>query len=75
MNLRPYQQHALDGIFQAWREHDSALVVMPTGTGKTVVFSHVIKNRPPGRAMLVAHREELIWQGASKIEACHGREA
>ncbi len=72
MNLRPYQQHALDGIFQAWREHDSALVVMPTGTGKTVVFSHVIKNRPPGRAMLVAHREELIWQGASKIEAVTG---
>lgn len=72
MKLRPYQQSAVDAIFDAWESSDSTLAVMPTGTGKTVVLANVIKRRPGGRAMLLAHREELIWQGASKIEAVTG---
>ena len=39
---------------------------MPTGTGKTVIFSHIVSNRP-GRALVLAHREELIGQAAEKI--------
>ena len=72
MKLRPYQNDAVKGIFQAWETADSTLAVLPTGTGKTIVFAHVIKQRPPGKALLLAHREELIWQGASKIEAVTG---
>lgn len=47
----------------------STLVVMPTGTGKTVVMGQIAKHWPQGRIMLIAHREELIRQAADKIGA------
>ena len=72
MILRPYQDQAVKGAFDAWQTSDTTLVVMPTGTGKTVVLASVIANRPPGKAMLMAHRAELIWQGAKKIHAVTG---
>ncbi len=72
MNLRPYQETAVDGVFDAWKGCSSTLLVMPVGTGKTVTFAHVIKRRPPGKALLLAHREELLWQGADKIKAITG---
>lgn len=67
MPLRPFQQDALDGAFEQWEDHQSTLVVLPTGTGKTIMFAHVIKRMPPGRVMVVAHRDELIRQAADKI--------
>jgi superfamily II DNA or RNA helicase len=38
--LRPHQQEALDSLFDVWRARDRALVVMPCGSGKTVVAAH-----------------------------------
>ena len=72
MILRPYQSAAVDGIFEAWRTSRSTLLVQPTGTGKTVTFAHVINRMPMGRALVLAHREELIFQAADKIEAVTG---
>lgn len=72
MNLRCYQQEAVARIFDAWGTAQSTLAVMATGTGKTILLAEVIRQRPSGRAILLAHREELIWQGASKIEAVTG---
>ncbi len=47
----------------------STLLVMPTGTGKTRVFAEVLKERKHlGRALVVAHREELIAQACAAIE-------
>lgn len=67
MKLRPYQQSAVDGVYESWKEFDSTLLVLPTGTGKTICFAHTIDRMPKGRAMVVAHREELIWQASDKI--------
>jgi superfamily II DNA or RNA helicase len=51
----------------------STLLVLPTGTGKTVVFSHVAHHfSHKNRVMVLAHREELIRQAASKINAITG---
>jgi len=72
VKLRSYQQAAVDGIFEAWRTARSTLLVQPTGTGKTVTFAHVINRMPMGRALVLAHREELIFQAADKIEAVTG---
>ena len=36
MELRPYQQKAVDAGFNSWREFSKTLLVLPTGTGKTV---------------------------------------
>lgn len=71
MKLRPYQQDAIDGICQALRECDSTLLCLPTGCGKTVVFASAAKLAKK-RVMVIAHRDELIQQGASKIHAVTG---
>ena len=73
MKLRDYQQNAVDAIHEAFQTHRSGLVVLPTGTGKTVLFSHVAHNTA-GRVMVMAHREELIWQAADKLGKVTGEE-
>ena len=75
MNLRPYQLAASDAIFKEWQDNDSTLVVMPTGGGKTVLFADVIRRVFPKRALVVAHREELIFQARDKIQRVTGLSA
>lgn len=51
------------------------LTVMPTGTGKTVLFAFVAKHwidNDLGRVLVMAHREELIFQARAKIEQVTG---
>ncbi|MCX6544420.1 MAG: DEAD/DEAH box helicase [Acidobacteria bacterium] len=65
--LRPYQHEAVNAVLAAFdRDVRRQLVVMPTGTGKTIVFSEVIRRRG-GRALVLAHRDELIQQPVDKI--------
>ena len=41
---RPYQVEATDAAFREWTQgRKSTLISLPTGCGKTVVFSLVIK--------------------------------
>lgn len=72
MNLRPYQQAASDSIFKEWEDKASTMIVVPTGGGKTVIFADVIKRMQPKRCMVIAHREELIWQARDAIERWTG---
>ena len=72
MKLRDYQERAVDGTFAAWDEGRSALVVLPTGCGKTIVFASVIQRLltdggKKARVLVLAHREELIAQAKDKI--------
>lgn len=71
---RDYQHKAHDAVFDEWKTACSTLVLQPVGTGKTCLFAMVIKTMQPKRAMVVAHREELIWQARSKITAITGLE-
>ena len=75
MKLRPYQLAAADAIFKEWQENDSTLVVMPTGGGKTILFADVIRRVFPRRALVIAHREELIFQARDKIQRVTGLQA
>lgn len=72
MNLRPYQVEAVTGVIDSIVGSKSALVVMPTGTGKTVCFAHIARQRQ-GRVMVIAHREELVQQAADKIRTVTGQ--
>jgi len=74
MTMRPYQEAAVEGAFRAWEESDSTLIVLPTGLGKTVVFSEIVRRMQPKRAIVIAHREELIFQAAEKIKRVTGLE-
>lgn len=68
MNLRDYQDDALHHAYMAeTREgYNRLLVAMPTGTGKTVVFGQWLNERK-GRAIVLAHRDELIRQAVHKL--------
>ena len=67
--LRPYQQEALDAIVNFSNNNiNKQLVVLPTGAGKTVIFSHLPKIKSDILPMLVlAHRSELLDQALDKI--------
>lgn len=68
LGLRYYQQDCVDSVVNGLSDsYDSGLVVMPTGTGKTVMFCEVAK-RWPGRVLILAHREELIDQAVGALE-------
>jgi ATP-dependent helicase IRC3 len=71
VTLRPYQQEALDAIlFHEEKGITKQLVVLPTGAGKTVLFSHLPVIRKNTLPMLVlAHRAELLEQARNKIMA------
>jgi len=70
MQLRPYQQEAFEGVFAEWDQgHRKTLVVMPTGTGKTIVFAKIVEEcvRRGYKVLIMAHRGELLDQAADKI--------
>ncbi|CAB4142576.1 SSL2 DNA or RNA helicases of superfamily II [uncultured Caudovirales phage] len=71
ISLRPYQKEALDAILQNDAKGISKqLVVLPTGAGKTILFSQLPIIRPNTIPMLVlAHRAELLEQAKEKILA------
>lgn len=69
MQLRPYQAAALEAVRAAYRQkHRAVLVVMPTGTGKTVLFAE-ISRLAKGPVLVLAHRQELVEQAREKIAA------
>lgn len=73
MKLRDYQRDALEATLSLWKGGTrSVLDVMATGTGKTVLFAGVIRRKFPKRAMVIAHRQELIWQARDKIQRVTG---
>lgn len=72
MILRKYQNEAVESTFQSWKGGNRSVVGrLFTGGGKTVIFADVIK-RFQKRALVIAHREELIWQARAKIEIVTG---
>lgn len=75
MQVRPYQQEAIDGIHNALSGAASTILVMATGTGKTITFSMIADDYMKyGRVMILAHRAELIYQAQEKLLAVTGVE-
>lgn len=75
MELRPYQQEAMDAILEAWENGtNKTLLVLPTGCGKTIVFAKVTEEcvRQGNRVLILAHRGELLEQAADKIAKATG---
>jgi len=62
MRLRPFQGILKNDIYTAWDSgHKNVLAVSPTGSGKTVIFSDVLKDHK-GASCAIAHRQELVTQ-------------
>jgi superfamily II DNA or RNA helicase len=72
VTLRPYQLEALDAVRAAGpAARSGVLVVLPTGTGKTVLFSALVAKESAGRRAVLVHRDELVQQTLAKLEE-HG---
>ena len=74
-SLRPYQQAARDSIHAQWEQGRlRTLLVLPTGTGKTIVFASVAADqvRAGDRVLILAHRGELLEQAADKLQRSTG---
>ena len=65
---RPYQADAVNAVLTAWETHQSVLVVLPTGTGKSFIFSDLVRRNAPKRALVLANRGELLFQAARHVQ-------
>lgn len=72
VTLRPYQEA---GVSQLRAEYGggrkAVLYVLPTGGGKTVVFSHIAEQaaRKGNRICILVHRQELVSQSSESLRA------
>lgn len=78
LKLRSYQRECIDALFRSWGDGmKRPAVVLPTGSGKTVIFSHLIEQFRDSvlfadgmsRVIVLVHRDELADQAISKIRA------
>lgn len=81
--LCPHQIEAKAKIFDAWSKYDSVMLQMPTGTGKTYLFTSLINDiintyklaHKDIKILIVAHRTELLDQISAtlnKFGIAHG---
>lgn len=78
IELRPYQQEARDAILDSWKKgFRRALLVLPTGCGKTVVFTDVAKTvvEQGSRVRIIAHKDYLLSQAKKKLYDMTGLDA
>ncbi|CAI5756640.1 unnamed protein product [Candida verbasci] len=73
--LRDYQHDAIDSVLGLIDNGvRRSAVVIATGGGKTVIFSHLISKLKPfnvgrgNKTLVIAHTEELIKQASEKIQ-------
>ena len=71
MQLREYQTTALKQLhLQLQNQNKSPLLVLPTGAGKTVIFSELAKDfvSKGKKVMILVHKRELIKQSCQKLD-------
>ena len=77
MELREYQKAASQAVIDEWDLGvQNTLEILPTGTGKTIVVSDVIRKMAMRgkRGLILAHRDELLRQAAEKLNISTGLE-
>lgn len=72
LQLRPYQQAAIDGLYDYWSDKrgDNPLIVAPTGAGKSLIIGKLIEDAlsfPGTRILMLTHVSELIEQNAKEL--------
>jgi len=73
-SLRPYQQESVDATLKHFRKsRKPAVIVLPTGSGKSLVIAELAK-LAKGRVLVLAHVKELVEQNYSKYKS-YGLEA
>lgn len=76
LELRSYQRAAIDGLYNYWsdKKGDNPIIVAPTGSGKSLIIAHLIKDAmsyPGTRVLILTHVKELLEQNASELVALY----
>lgn len=72
MKLRDYQRRSIDDLYN-WisKNKGHPCIVMPTGSGKSVVIAELIKGAlqewPETTVLMLCHQKELLEQNARKM--------
>lgn len=67
--LRPYQQEAVDATLKHFRQSDdSAVIVLPTGAGKSLVIAELAR-LARRKILVVTHVKELVEQNHAKYQS------
>ncbi len=67
--LRDYQKEAVENTLQYFRKkRDPAVIVLPTGAGKSLVIAELAKIAK-GRVLVLAHVKELVEQNHEKYQS------
>lgn len=74
MQLRPYQEEAVEAVFNEWEEHKSTLLIACTGAGKTQIFSRITQKliNDDKKVLIIAHRGELLEQARNRLKVSFG---
>ena len=71
MILYPFQREAKEAVFRHWESGNmAALISLPTGSGKTIVFSDILQSSLSGshnKGLVLVHRDELLRQAMEKL--------
>lgn len=76
MNLRPYQQTLVEELRSKYSAGFKApLLVLPTGGGKTFIFSYIAKSAAAKglKVFILVHRQELLNQTSRSLDALEVR--
>lgn len=73
LQLRYYQRQAIDALYAYfWNHSGNPLILMPTGTGKSVVLGgaafEILQMFSNERIIIGTHSKELVKQNAAKLE-------
>jgi superfamily II DNA or RNA helicase len=72
MILYPFQKDAKDAVLRHWEKGNrAALISLPTGSGKTIVFSDILQSSLSGtgdKGLVLVHRDELLRQAIEKLD-------
>ena len=68
IQLFDYQEDMVKRVQEAFRHHDSVMVQMPTGTGKTYLLAALVGLFLKEEVWVVAHRRELVSQIKDTLE-------
>jgi superfamily II DNA or RNA helicase len=71
MILYPFQREAKEAVLRHWENGNrAALISLPTGSGKTIVFSDILQSSLSGtkdKGLILVHRDELLRQAMEKL--------
>lgn len=70
LHFKKFQEQAIDAGFESLRKENTDLIVMPTGSGKSVVIAGLLERLKPAsnqRVLILSHAKEILEQNANVI--------